>query len=138
MSETEAGRVAEELRAAVGEFVRHVRAHDTMPPGQAAVLGHLARAGALSIAELARREHVRHQSMTRTVTLLADQGLVSLGPAETDRRQVVVTIAAEGVRRLDAEREHRAAVITAALEKLNGEERAVVARIPAVLRKLVG
>ncbi|UQU62028.1 MarR family transcriptional regulator [Couchioplanes caeruleus] len=131
-------RVAEELRSAMGDFVRHVREHDTMPRSQTAVLGHLDRAGALSIAELARRERVRHQSMTRTVGLLAEQGLVTLGPGEADRRQVVVTVTPEGVRRLDAERRHRAGFIAAALDTLNGEERAVVARIPAVLRKLMG
>jgi DNA-binding MarR family transcriptional regulator len=131
-------RVAEDLRSAMGDFVRHVREHDTMPRSQTAVLGHLDRAGELSIAELARRERVRHQSMTRTVGLLAEQGLVTLGAAEADRRQVVVTITPTGVRSLDAERRHRAAFMAAALDGLNGEERAVVARIPAVLRKLMG
>ena len=138
MSESEdTADLAEELRSAIGDFVRHVREHDTMPRSQTAVLGHLDRAGALSIAELARRERVRHQSMTRTVTLLADQGLVALGSAETDRRQVVVAITPPGVRRLGAERQSRAVLISAALDRLNGEERAVVARIPAVLRKLM-
>ncbi|MGA5302661.1 MarR family winged helix-turn-helix transcriptional regulator [Nucisporomicrobium flavum] len=131
-------RAAEELRSAMGDFVRYVREHDTMPRSQTAVLGHLDRSGALPIAELARRERVRHQSMTRTVGLLAEQGLVALAPGETDRRQVVVTITPAGVRRLDAERRHRAAFIAAGLDTLNGEERAVVARIPAVLRKLMG
>jgi DNA-binding MarR family transcriptional regulator len=137
MSDSEVG-LAEEIRSAIGDFVRHVREHDTMPGGQTAVLGHLDRTGALSIAELARRERVRHQSMTRTVTLLADLGLVALGSAEADRRQVVVTITPSGVRRLSAERRNRALLISGALERLNGEERAVVARIPAVLRKLTG
>lgn len=128
--------LAEELRAAVGDFVRRVRAHDTMPAGQAAVLGHLGRAGALSIAELARREQVRHQSMTRTVGLLAEQGLVSLGAAETDRRQVVVAISAEGVERLAVERRARASAIADALRGLTPEERAIAARIPAILARL--
>ena len=122
----------------MGDFVRHVREHDTMPRGQRAVLGQRDRTGALSIPELARRGRVRHQSMTRTVGLLAGQGLVTLGAADTDRRQVVVTITPAGVRRLDAERQSRAALIAAALDGLNGEERAVVARVPAVLRKRRG
>jgi DNA-binding MarR family transcriptional regulator len=129
--------VAEDLRAAVGDFVRRVRAHDTMPRGQAAVLGYLARTGPLSIADLARCERVKHQSMTRTVNLLAEQGLVALGAAEDDRRRVVVTITGPGQRRLAQERRQRSARIAAALQTLDGEERALVARLPAVLRKLV-
>lgn len=40
----------------LGDFLRRARAHDEMSPGQAAVLGHLARSGPLSIADLARLE----------------------------------------------------------------------------------
>jgi DNA-binding MarR family transcriptional regulator len=130
--------LAEDLRAAIGDFVRHVRAYDTMPPGQVAVLGHLARSGALSIAELARRERVKHQSMTRTVNLLADQSLVSLGATETDRRQVIVTLTGTGKHRLADERRLRATIIADTMRsKLTTHEIAVAARIPAVLRKLL-
>lgn len=129
--------LAEELRTALGDFVRRVRAYDTMPRSQVAVLGHLARTGPLSIADLARRERVKHQSMTRTVNLLGDQDLVTLGAAEDDRRRVVVTLSSAGARRLAEERRQRSARIAAALRTLDGEERAMVARLPAVLRKLV-
>ncbi|MFI7601629.1 MarR family winged helix-turn-helix transcriptional regulator [Actinoplanes sp. NPDC049681] len=129
--------LAEELRTAVGDFVRRVRAYDTMPRSQVAVLGHLARTGPLSIADLARRERVKHQSMTRTINLLNDQGLVSLGAAEDDRRRVVVTLNGTGTRRLTEERRQRSARIAAALQTLDGEERALIARLPAVLDKLV-
>ncbi|MET0422545.1 MAG: MarR family transcriptional regulator [Actinoplanes sp.] len=129
--------LAEDLRAAVGGFVRRVRAHDTMPFGQTAVLGYLGRGGTLSIADLARREQVRHQSMTRTVNLLADQGLVTLSPAETDRRQVAVLLTPAGADRLAEVRRTRAAAIATALrEQLTPEERAIVARIPEILRKV--
>ena len=128
---------AEELRSAVGEFVRTMRVHDSMPPGQAAVLGHLDRVGELSIADLARREQVRHQSMTRTVALLREQGFVVVSPAAADRRQVVVALTERGRRRLTAERDHRASGIAHAIEQqLDEEERAILTRIPAVLRKL--
>ncbi|MFF5078663.1 MarR family winged helix-turn-helix transcriptional regulator [Actinoplanes sp. NPDC000266] len=134
MTETE---LAEALRAAVGDFVRRARAGDRMPPGQAAVLGHLDRGGAVSIAELARREQVRHQSMTRTVHLLHDQSLVDLKPHGTDRRQVVVAISDEGRTALAEERRHRASGIAEAIRlDLDDEERAIVDRIPEILGKL--
>jgi DNA-binding MarR family transcriptional regulator len=128
---------AEELRAAIGDFVRRVRTYDAMPPGQAAVLGYLDRFGALSIADLARHERVRHQSMTRTVNLLKDQRLVAVGPGETDRRLVVVTITGDGVRRLDDERRRRASGIARAIrEDLSDDERRIIRQVPAILRKL--
>ncbi|AGZ42713.1 MarR family winged helix-turn-helix transcriptional regulator [Actinoplanes friuliensis] len=129
--------LAEELRAAVGDFVRRIRVHDGMPPGQAAVLGRLSRGGPLPIAELARGEQVKHQSMTRTVNLLRDQGLVSTTPGETDRRQVVVTLTGAGADALDGERHRRAVGIDRALrEDLTAEERELVRLIPGILRKL--
>ena len=129
--------LADGLRAAVGDFVRRVRARDTMPPGQAAVLGHLDRSGPLSIAELARLEQVKHQSMTRTVNLLKDQGLVELGAHPDDRRRVVLTITGDGMRTLERERHSRSAGIARAVrDDLDDEEREIVRRIPEVLRKL--
>lgn len=128
--------LAEELRAAVGDFVRRVRVHDEMPPGQAAVLGHLNRSGPLSIADLARLERVRHQSMARTVGLLTEQGLVSPGRHEADRRQVVLTLTPAGGDALASARRSRAAGIARAIRELDDAEREIVRRIPEVLRKL--
>ncbi|MEV4350575.1 MarR family transcriptional regulator [Actinoplanes sp. NPDC049596] len=134
MSEAE---LAEALRVAIGDFVRRARAGDRMPPGQAAVLGRLDRDGALSIADLARRERVRHQSMTRTVHLLEGQGFVARRPHEADRRQVVVELSDQGRAALTEERRHRATGIAEAIRvDLDEEEREIVRRIPGVLRKL--
>lgn len=128
--------LAEALRAAVGDFVRRVRPLEAMPPGQLSALGHLGREGALSIADLARREGVRHQSMTRTVGLLAEQDLVTLRPDGLDRRQVVVVITEAGAGRLAEARRLRASAIAETLRALTPEERQVAARIPDIIRKL--
>jgi DNA-binding MarR family transcriptional regulator len=129
--------LAEELRVAIGDFVRRARLHDEMPPGQAAVLGHLDRAGPLSIADLARLEQVKHQSMARTVGLLADRGLITPGRHEADRRQVVLTLTAAGQAALASARRHRAAGIAQAIrDDLDDAEREIVRRLPEVLRKL--
>jgi DNA-binding MarR family transcriptional regulator len=128
---------AEALRTAVGTFVRQVRSRDAVPAGQAAVLGHLARAGDLSITALAELEGVRHQSMARTVGLLAEQGLVATAVDERDRRRVSVQLLDQGARRLGEERLRRATVIaTATAAALTPEERRVAERIPEVLRKI--
>ncbi|MEV0357902.1 MarR family transcriptional regulator [Nocardia sp. NPDC050697] len=129
---------AEQLRLAVGRFVRRVRSADTMPAGQAAVLGHLRRDGPLAIVALAEREGVRHQTMARTVKLLTDQGLVEVGPDPVDRRRVVVTLSAAGSARLDDEQANRADWIAQAVQaQLTAQERAVLRRFPAVLEKLI-
>ncbi|MFB9362879.1 MarR family winged helix-turn-helix transcriptional regulator [Actinoplanes nipponensis] len=128
--------LAEELRAAIGDFVRRARVHDEMPPGQAAVLGHLGRSGPLSIADLARLERVKHQSMARTVGLLADQGLVSPGRHEADRRQVVLTLTPSGSNALASARRSRAAGMARAIHGLDDTERELIRRLPELLRKL--
>ena len=129
--------LAEELRAAIGDFVRRARGNDTMPPGQTSVLGHLARCGPLSIAELARLEQVKHQSMARTVGLLADQALVTLGRHDADRRQVKLTLTTSGSDALASARHARAAGIARTIrEDLDDTEREIIRRIPQVLRKL--
>jgi DNA-binding MarR family transcriptional regulator len=130
---------AELLRSAIGAFVRWARTGDTIPPGQAAVLGHLARTGALSITDLAAREKVRHQSMARTVRLLEDQGFILVETDAADHRRVLVRITAEGLARLGEERQHRNAGIAQAIRaELDEEERALVRRIPGILGKLTG
>lgn len=129
--------LADTLRAAVGDFVRRGRRDDRMPQGQAAVLGHLDRTGSMSIAELARLEQVKHQSMTRTVNLLSEQGLTALAKDELDRRQIVVAITPAGEQALGQERHRRASRIARAIaDDLNDEEREIVRRLPEILRKL--
>ncbi len=128
---------AERLRVAVGDFVRRARAEDSMPAGQAAVLGHLDRTGPVSITDLAARAGVRHQSMARTVALLHAGGLVTVDSDPHDHRRVRVELTAAGRTRLDADRSRRAGWIAAAAhDHLDADERAVYRQIPAVLAKL--
>ncbi len=127
---------AEALRAAVGRFVRRGRQGDTMPAGQAAALGHLERDGTLSIAELAAREGVRHQSMARTVGLLAEKGLVAVSSDPADQRRVSVGVTAPGRAALQEQRERRTAWIVEAVSALPPHDAAVLNRVPALLDAL--
>ncbi len=127
---------AEELRVAVGRFVRQVRGRDGLPEGQAATLGHLARDGDLAITALADRERVRHQSMARTVKVLAANGLVEVRPDVVDRRRSIVRLAAAGRDLLEADRRWRSARIAAAIAGLQPGERELLARLPAVFDHL--
>ncbi|MES4833495.1 helix-turn-helix domain-containing protein, partial [Streptomyces anthocyanicus] len=92
--------LAEELRRSIGELVRAVRAVDTMPPGEAAILGFLDRDGALTTADLARLRGVTHQSAAKSVKDLSAAGLVRGEPHPGDGRKLLLRLTDAGRSRL--------------------------------------
>lgn len=127
---------AERLRSAVGDFVRRVRAGEPMPANQQDALRHLTVDGALSIADLAARQGVKHQSMARTVKLLEAQELVTVGPDAADRRRVVVRVTERGEQQLAAGRRARARRIAEDVDRLDDADRQLLARLPDLLDRL--
>ncbi|MFD7817444.1 MarR family winged helix-turn-helix transcriptional regulator [Streptomyces sp. NPDC059785] len=116
--------LAEDLRQTIGELVRAVRAVDTMPPGEAAVLGFLDRGGPLTTADLAQRRHVTHQSAAKSVKELVSGGLVRTEPHPGDGRKLLLHITDAGRARLDRERAQRTGALEAALhDEFDAEER---------------
>jgi DNA-binding MarR family transcriptional regulator len=72
----------------VGRFVRATRANaDVLPPTRAEVLAQLERDGPCSIAELAARRGVRHQTMSRMVADLEQLDLVARAKLIGQRRR---------------------------------------------------
>ncbi|MFJ2861809.1 MarR family winged helix-turn-helix transcriptional regulator [Kitasatospora sp. NPDC087314] len=116
--------LAADLRAAVGELVRSLRPDDALPQNQAGVLGLLVRdEHSYTVAELATRQRVRHQSMARTVALLTEAGLVTQQPHPTDGRKLLVTATGAGRAALLEQRARREARIATAIEaRLTPEE----------------
>jgi DNA-binding MarR family transcriptional regulator len=121
----ESRRLAEDLRAAVGQLVRSTKQNlGTMPDAEAAVLGLLDRDGPRTIAELAQTRGVRHQSAARTVKELALTGLVATRPHPTDGRKLLVHITPAGRTALERERQARADVLADAIDRtLTARER---------------
>jgi DNA-binding MarR family transcriptional regulator len=107
MAEVDVVRTASELRAVVGGLLRRARTSDALPAAQAAVLGYLDREGPMTTSELAGAERVRHQSMARTVTQLAAQGLVGQRPHPGDGRKTLIVLNAAGREALEARRGRR-------------------------------
>jgi len=99
---------AEDLRHAIGELVRAARTVDTMPAGEAAILGYLDRDGPLTTAELAQRRGVTHQSATKSVKQLLADDLARAEPHATDGRKLLLHITDLGRDRLTRERTQRA------------------------------
>jgi DNA-binding MarR family transcriptional regulator len=130
--------LAAELRAAVGELVRSLRPDDALPQNQAGVLGLLIRdARAYTVAELADRQRVRHQSMARTVALMTEAGLVTQRPHPTDGRKQLVDATEAGRTALAEQRARREARIATAIEaRLTPEERETLRAGVHLLKRL--
>jgi DNA-binding MarR family transcriptional regulator len=124
----------EQLRSAVSLFVHAAReATDVVTPSQIETMGLLARDGALSIAELARRRGVRHQSQSATTVELRETGLVDRIPDPDDRRGWRIALTPAGNRAITASRQRRARWIAEASAGLGPEDLAVLARVPGIL-----
>lgn len=94
---------AQRLQAAVTALARQLRqGADRGGPGplRLSVLGQLHRAGPLAPSELARREQVRLQSLTRLLAELEAEGCVLRSPHPSDARQSLLSITAAGRRGL--------------------------------------
>jgi DNA-binding MarR family transcriptional regulator len=76
--------------------------------------------------------------MSRVLVALAEQGLVVRTADPQDARGVLVTLSADGVRRLAEVRSHRTALVARRLRRLDAEQRAsLVAALPALEALLV-
>ncbi|MDN3284766.1 helix-turn-helix domain-containing protein [Streptomyces thermocarboxydus] len=129
-------QLAEELRLTIGRLVRTVRTADTMPPGEAAVLGYLDRGGPLTTTEIAQQRGVTHQSAAKTVKDLLAQHLVRAEPHPDDGRKLLLHLTRAGRDRLAEERRRRADGLGAAInDVLDADERRTLeAALPLLSR----
>ena len=133
--------LAAELRVSVMRLRRRL-ANERHPDNelsinQMAVLGCLYRHdGALTVGELATLERVQPPSMTRTINCLEGSGDVVRRPHDSDGRQVVVELSAQGRARLLADRDRRDAWLDRRLRELTPEERAVLRKAAPILESL--
>jgi len=129
--------LAEDLRRSIGELVRAVRAVDTMPPGEAAILGFLDRRGPLTTADLARLRSVTHQSAAKSVKSLLGDGLIHGEPDPRDSRKHLLHVTNPGRARLERERTLRAGALGAAIrDTFDPEERQQLSESVALLSRL--
>ncbi|MFE1558486.1 MarR family winged helix-turn-helix transcriptional regulator [Streptomyces sp. NPDC058734] len=94
----------------------------------ASVLSRLDRVGALSPKELAAREGVQPQSLTRQLSALEERGLITRRPHDRDGRQVLMEITDAGSRLVAADRQSRDAWLA----------RAIATRLTPVEREVLG
>lgn len=138
-SAAEVAAAASELRVAAGRLLRQLRtarAGIELTPSQAVALSRLGHEGPMSVADLARAERVRPQSMRTTLAALEERELVVRGPHPTDQRQVLMSLSPDGQRLLrqahDAKEDWLATAITTKLSP--GEQDSLIAAIPLLAR----
>ncbi|MDY7105211.1 MAG: MarR family transcriptional regulator [Actinomycetota bacterium] len=128
--------LGEELRTVIGELVRRARTSDELAASHAAALGHLDREGPATVAELAERCRVRHQSMAAVASRMTQQGEVESRPHPADGRARLLTITAAGRAELQRDRARRAAWLAAAIDAGPPGTHRDVAHAITVLRRL--
>lgn len=139
-SRVELQEMAEALRHAVSDFVRHVRAQvDEPTSAQSETLVYLDRRGPISVAALAEMRGVKHQSMRLVIAGLEAAGLVSREPDPRDARSQLVTLTASGQSVLESARDARSQWLADILDtKLADSEREILRSAIPVLRKIAG
>jgi DNA-binding MarR family transcriptional regulator len=106
------------LRASVSHLSRQLRAAlpgNSISVAKLSVLGHLHRLGPLTPSDLARRERVKLQSLTRLLgELEADEWLLRRAHPR-DARQTILSLTRSGVKALSADVHRREASLVAAI-----------------------
>ncbi|WIE65495.1 MarR family transcriptional regulator [Curtobacterium sp. MCLR17_036] len=130
---------ATDLRIAVNRLSRTLRAQKAdaaVTDAQFSALARLHRDGAMTLAELSRQDGVTPPSMTRTVAVLLERGLVSKGSHDDDRRKVVLGATPTGAALVEETRRRRDGWLTPRLAALTPAERATLADATEIMRRL--
>ena len=131
--------LAGQLRVSLTRIGRRLRAEQgetELSESQLAVLSALHVHGPMTPGALAEHERIRPPSMTRTVSSLADAGLVVKVGDATDRRLVLVELTEQGAAEVTETRRRRDAWLTESLEGLAEHERQTLADATALLTRI--
>jgi DNA-binding MarR family transcriptional regulator len=126
------------LRASVLVLSRRMRYHqasDDISSSEAAVLARVGR-GPTTPGQLAKAEHVRPPSMTRTLERLEDRGYVRREADPRDGRQIVVSLTDAGFEFARRSRELRTAWLAAHFDALDPADQATLRGAADALRRL--
>jgi DNA-binding MarR family transcriptional regulator len=142
--QTEAA-LATAMRISISRLARRLRVEQRLGLGRAepvlsdiqlAALAALERHDSMTPGELAEHEKVQPPSMTRVIAVLEERGLVLRAPHATDRRQVVLTVTAEGRSLVQLVRRRREAWLAQRLQELTSEERQILRAAAPILEKI--
>jgi DNA-binding MarR family transcriptional regulator len=134
-------RTADRLHSAAIHLLRQLRREDTasgLSAPRLSALSVVVFGGPLTLGELANAEQVRPPTMTRLVSALEAEGLVTREPDADDGRLTRIRPTAKGRSLLLKGRARRVAALTAAVRALDRQDRDVVERAVTILERLIG
>jgi DNA-binding MarR family transcriptional regulator len=135
-----AALVADRLHSTAIHLLRRLRAEDRrtgLSGPRASALSVVVFGGPITLGELAAAEQVKPPTMTRLVTAMEAQGLLTRERDAEDARVVRVRATAKGIRLLQEGRARRIARLQAALEALSPRELASLGEATELLAELL-
>ena len=138
MSATATTSLGSQIRLAVLRLSRRLRqeAVGDVTPSQLSALTAVAKRGEVTLGELAAIERIAPPSMTRIAARLEAAGLLERRVDTKDRRVARVAVSPAGQAVVDETRTRRDAFLTARLQNLTDEERAVLEQAVPLLERL--
>jgi DNA-binding MarR family transcriptional regulator len=133
------------MRISVSRLARRLKVEQRLGVGgsdpvlsdiQLAALSALERHQAMTPGELAEYEKVQPPSMTRVIAVLEERSLVQRTAHPTDRRQVILTVTAEGRALVNRVRRRKEAWLAQRLDELSDAEVEVLRAAAPILEKL--
>ena len=131
--------VIDDLLSAIGQLVRRLRADvnpDSLTWSQTAAMALIERVGSATIADLARAEGVKPQSMGATLAVLEQEGLVGRRPNLGDARQVLFSLTLKGVEARQQRGLAKRAWLREAVARLDPADQSSLAAAAALIRRL--
>jgi DNA-binding MarR family transcriptional regulator len=132
--------LASSIRISIAHLVRRLRQErvdESLSLSKLSILGILCRKGPVTATDLAKRAHIRPQSLTRLIAFLEKRGFVSRQPDEADRRRLLTTITAEGKKALSADISRKEAWLAKVIEQvLSPDERELLFHASRLLERL--
>ena len=124
---------------AIALLVRRVRAEgagDDLSWSQAIALKHLAAEGPATIADLARAQGMKPQSMGTTIAALEEMGLVERKPHPTDGRQMNIALTAKGSAERKRSGDAKRAWLMQAISRLDQDEQESLFKAGEIIKRL--
>jgi DNA-binding MarR family transcriptional regulator len=125
---------------AIGLLVRRVRAaaasHE-LSLTESAVMARLEKEGPATIADLARAECIKPQSMGATIAALEEMGIVERKPHPTDGRQVNIGLTAKGSAVRKSAGDAKRTWLAQAIAQLDEHDRQTLFKAGEIVRRLV-
>lgn len=113
------------------------RTRPALPWAQARLLSTIEERGVARISDLAALDHCSQPTMTTQIRRLEDAGLVTRSGDPGDARAVLIRITAHGTQTLTRVRADRAGVIDPHLDRLDADDRQILAAAVEVLNRVL-